>query len=67
MAAAQHAIQINGKLVGHAISLDARYVFYAAERQLNHLDDRRFDSVEAVRVAVTHALDGTTISGSATI
>ena len=57
MGAAQHTIQIDGKLVGHAISLDACYVFYAAEQQLKDLDDRRFDSVEAVKIAVTHALD----------
>ncbi|MHA1566193.1 MAG: hypothetical protein ACTSX7_12840 [Alphaproteobacteria bacterium] len=56
MAAAQHIIQFDGKLVGHAISLDTRYVFYTAARQLKHLDERRFNSVEEVRVAVTRAL-----------
>ncbi len=57
MAAAQHTIQIDGKLVGHAISLDARYVFYAAAKQLGHLDERRFNSVEEIRLAVARALD----------
>ena len=56
MAAAEHTIQIDGKLVGHAISLDTRYVFFAAAQQLRHLDDLRFNSVEEVKQAVTRAL-----------
>ena len=56
MAAAQHEIEINGRLFGHAISVDARYVFYSAEGRLKHLDDRRFDSVKEVRLAVIRAL-----------
>ncbi len=64
MAAAQHEIEINGKLFGHAISVDARYVFYTAEGQLRHLDDQRFDSVEEVKLAVIRALVGAPMAGN---
>ncbi len=49
-------IRVGGDLVGHAISLGARYVFYSPRPELAKLDGRRFESLEAVRAAVTAEL-----------
>ena len=49
-------IRVRGDLVGHAISLGARYVFYSPRPELAQLDGRRFESLEAVRAAVTAEL-----------
>ena len=49
-------IRTDGELVGHAISLGARFIFYAARDDLRGLDGRRFDTLDAVRRAVTAEL-----------
>lgn len=49
-------IRVGGDLVGHAISLGARYVFYSPRAELARLDGRRFETLAAVRAAVTAEL-----------
>ncbi len=49
-------IRVSGDLVGHAISLGARYVFYSPRPELARLDGRRFETLAAVRAAVTAEL-----------
>lgn len=56
MSVAHHVITVDDQVVGHALSLDARYVFYAALAGLKHLDGQRFASVAAVRAAAEAAL-----------
>ena len=58
MSVAHHVITVDDQVVGHALSLDARYVFYAADARVKHLDGRRFEDLDAVRAAAAAALDG---------
>ena len=49
-------IRIGGDLVGHAISLGTRYVFYSSHPGLTQLNGRRYESISAVRAAVRSEL-----------
>ncbi len=56
MSVVHHNILHNGRLIGHAVSLNTRYVFFSDEARLEGLDGRRFESIEAVRLAVRDTL-----------
>ncbi len=49
-------IRVGGDLVGHAMSLGTRYVFYSSHPELTELNGRRYESIAAVRSAVTAVL-----------
>ncbi len=56
MSVLHHVISVDGEVVGHALSLDARYVFYAANPRLKHMDGQRFEDVKTIRAAAKAAL-----------
>lgn len=55
MSVYHHTIEIAGEVAGHAISLDKRFVFFAALPALKGLDGRRFESLGEAREAVEQA------------
>ena len=59
MSVAHHVITVDEQIVGHALSLDARYEFYTAHPKLKHLDGRRFETVDAIRTAAAKELGDT--------
>ena len=56
MSVQHYDIRIDGEFAGHAISLGARYIFYTARDDLRDLDGRRFETLDAVRRAVSAKL-----------
>ena len=56
MPVTHHSIEFSGEVVGRAISLGTRYVFYTTHRRLLSIDGVRFGTLVEVRTAVTTAL-----------
>ena len=50
-------IESGNELVGYALTLGPKYVFYTADKALEALNEKRFPTLAAVRCAVTEAKD----------
>ena len=51
-----YVIEHEGSYAGHALSLGERFIFHAARDDLFNLDERCFDTIEALQAAVNEAL-----------
>ena len=47
-----YVIEHEGSYAGHALSLGERFIFHAARDDLSDLDERCFDTIEALQAAV---------------
>ncbi len=56
MSVQSHLIEHDGSYAGHALSLGERFIFHAARDDLSNLDERCFDTIEALQAAVNEAL-----------
>lgn len=63
MSHTRHAIELGSEIVGHAVSLGARYVFYTSHPKLERLNAHRFDTLESVRAVVARTLEVSTVVG----
>ncbi len=51
-----YVIEHDGSYAGHALSLGERFIFHAVRDDLSGLDERCFDTIEALHTAVKAAL-----------
>ncbi len=51
-----YPIEIEGRVVGHAMTLGERFSFHAGHMSLGGLDGRNFGSLEELRLAVDQQL-----------
>ncbi len=51
-----YVIEHEGSYAGHALSLGKRFIFHTVRDDLSDLDERCFDTIEALQAAVNEAL-----------
>ncbi len=57
MSVSHTRIESGNEVVGYALTLGPKYVFYTCDKALEDLNEKRFKSLAAVRLAVSEALD----------
>lgn len=57
MSVSHTRIESGNEVVGFALTLGPKFVFYTSDKALEDLNEKRFKSLAAINRAVTEALD----------
>ncbi len=57
MSVSHTRIESGGDVVGYALTLGPKYVFYTSVKAIEKLNEQRFNSLAAVRRAVSEEMD----------
>ena len=57
MSVSHTRIECGNEVVGYALTLGPKFVFFTSDKALEDLNEKRFKSLAAVRRAVSEAMD----------